>query len=793
MNRHLSLLILAAILPFLMYAVTLSVKQDGSGDYSAIQAALDVANPGDTVLVHPGRYFENLTMLTNNITLMSLEGTTGVPSYIDSTIIDGNHANPCLRIPQGNVSVIIRGFSITNGFRTGSGGGLVISAGNAAEITNCKVFNNVANNGAGIYLTSANVTFSGVDVFNNYSVNLGGGLYSITAPGSTNSISFDQQNRCSIYNNRAGAGQDIYINLATEDIYVYLDTFSVASYTNYYAVYLSDNQPANQIQIDILNAYHQEVDNDLYVSTIGDNENDGLSPATALKTIHEAIYRVASDSLNQRTVHILPGDYSRTDNDQIFPIALKRWVIVQGSGTDATTIIGEPHPLIPMGYGYADRVFMSHGEPSVKLSNMTITTRNTNNGCAVNGRKLSTINLHNIHISGVMPNHDAAISLWTSSQRETIWSNLTIENETTSLRGLVDVNGAMSGKISNSNFRNATSIYTSSSVRGSSLVSFVADKQLEFENCIFDNLTVYDDDTFAIAIGGVQYPQQQNHISFKNCLFSNVNTQNEMIGIASYNNPRIDITNCTFAGNQGNAYTLMVNGDVNIVNSIFDNDTPYQIKVNPMDGNPDEQTTLTIDHSLVKDAIAGILPFPVPGNTINFLPSSFSGDPLFAGGFDIHDPLYYSLAHGSPCINTGTPDTIGLYLPLYDLAGNWRVWNGRIDMGCFEFGSEPWVSNDDPVVPDLEQVTLIQNYPNPFNPTTTISFSIPAGMQCSLDIYNLRGQRVKTLLDEKMIAGKHSITWNGDDDNGRKVTSGVYIYRLNTPNSSKAAKMLLMK
>ncbi|MDZ4181937.1 MAG: FlgD immunoglobulin-like domain containing protein [Candidatus Cloacimonadaceae bacterium] len=84
-------------------------------------------------------------------------------------------------------------------------------------------------------------------------------------------------------------------------------------------------------------------------------------------------------------------------------------------------------------------------------------------------------------------------------------------------------------------------------------------------------------------------------------------------------------------------------------------------------------------------------------------------------------------------------------------------------------------------------------YPNPFNPSTTISFSIPAGMQCSLDIYNLRGQKVKTLLNENMTAGKHSVVWDGDDDNGRKVSSGVYLYRLSTPFSSKSAKMLLMK
>ncbi|MDP2400960.1 MAG: FlgD immunoglobulin-like domain containing protein, partial [Actinomycetota bacterium] len=315
------------------------------------------------------------------------------------------------------------------------------------------------------------------------------------------------------------------------------------------------------------------------------------------------------------------------------------------------------------------------------------------------------------------------------------------------------------------------------------------DRSLTFENCEFSNLIMSDDDSYAIAVGGVQSPQQQNNFSFINCLFSNNTSQAGIMLAASSNYPNINFTNCTFAGNESDTYTIMVNGNVNITNTIFENDTPYQIRVNPMAAM--ETTTLNIDYSSIKDGIMGIQ--QAAGNTINYAATNIDSDPLFLGGTDPTDPLYYSLSELSLCIDTGIPDISGLNLPPYDLVGNWRIWNGRIDMGCFEYGSEPWVSTDDPVVPELGQVALLQNYPNPFNPTTTISFSIPAGMQCSLDIYNLRGQKVKTLLNENMIAGKHSIIWNGEDDGGRKVSSGVYLYRLSTPNSCKTAKMLLMK
>jgi hypothetical protein len=232
---------------------------------------------------------------------------------------------------------------------------------------------------------------------------------------------------------------------------------------------------------------------------------------------------------------------------------------------------------------------------------------------------------------------------------------------------------------------------------------------------------------------------------------------------------------------------------VNITNSIFYNDTPYQIKVEPMNGDPNEHTNLTLDHSLVKDGIAGILPYPVPGNTVDFLPSSINADPLFAGGPDIDDPEYYSLTEFSPCINSGTPDTLGLFLPPYDLAGNWRIWNNRIDMGCFEYGSEPWVTIDDPVLPVPDQLVLQQNYPNPFNPTTTIAYSLPEASHVRLDIYNVKGQLVRTLINGEMPAGMHSVVWDGKDMKNAAVASGVYFYRVSSPKVTQTKRMLLMK
>ena len=89
---------------------------------------------------------------------------------------------------------------------------------------------------------------------------------------------------------------------------------------------------------------------------------------------------------------------------------------------------------------------------------------------------------------------------------------------------------------------------------------------------------------------------------------------------------------------------------------------------------------------------------------------------------------------------------------------------------------------------------LTQNYPNPFNPLTTISFSIPFNSKVDITIYNIKGQKIRTLINEDITKGNHSIIWNGDDEFGNSVRSGLYFYKLVVNGKSEAVKKcLLMK
>jgi hypothetical protein len=99
---------------------------------------------------------------------------------------------------------------------------------------------------------------------------------------------------------------------------------------------------------------------------------------------------------------------------------------------------------------------------------------------------------------------------------------------------------------------------------------------------------------------------------------------------------------------------------------------------------------------------------------------------------------------------------------------------------------------EDVMIPKL--ATLSQNYPNPFNPTTNISFSILNDSNVNLSIYNIRGQRIKTLMNDNLNAGNHVIVWDGTTDSNANASSGIYFYVLETDNDEKEVRrMLLLK
>jgi flagellar hook assembly protein FlgD len=88
---------------------------------------------------------------------------------------------------------------------------------------------------------------------------------------------------------------------------------------------------------------------------------------------------------------------------------------------------------------------------------------------------------------------------------------------------------------------------------------------------------------------------------------------------------------------------------------------------------------------------------------------------------------------------------------------------------------------------------LHHNFPNPFNPTTTIKYDLKDAGKVTLKVYNMLGQEVRTLVSRNESAGFKSVVWDGRDNSGKMVSSGLYIYRLEAGKFIKSHKMLLVK
>ncbi len=138
----------------------------------------------------------------------------------------------------------------------------------------------------------------------------------------------------------------------------------------------------------------------------------------------------------------------------------------------------------------------------------------------------------------------------------------------------------------------------------------------------------------------------------------------------------------------------------------------------------------------------------------------------------------------------------------WEYTGGWAPsrWMNQNDMMIRAGVSDTLITNVVDEGPDVVLPTafsLSQNYPNPFNPRTTIEFTVPgeSGLkrQVSLEVYDMRGRRVRTLVDGELDPGSHRVNWDGRDNRGMAVSSGVYLYTLKTKEGVRTRKMALLK
>ena len=194
---------------------------------------------------------------------------------------------------------VLMGFTIQNGSghdyssHINAGGGIFINFSSPSLIF-LKMINNNAGTGGGIHFSSSNAYLEKVDIKNNHSFRLGGGiLISRLAPNPIDSdITFNSINKCNIYNNTAGYCSDIYISEYHEPVTtIIVDTFTVSEPDWNFVSQFSN------INLNFENEWLEQIENDLYVSPFGNDNNSGLSEDDPLKTIQWALTKIKADSL----------------------------------------------------------------------------------------------------------------------------------------------------------------------------------------------------------------------------------------------------------------------------------------------------------------------------------------------------------------------------------------------------------------------------------------------------------------------------------------------------------------
>jgi uncharacterized protein (TIGR02145 family) len=161
--------------------------------------------------------------------------------------------------------------------------------------------------------------------------------------------------------------------------------------------------------------------------------------------------------------------------------------------------------------------------------------------------------------------------------------------------------------------------------------------------------------------------------------------------------------------------------------------------------------------------------------------------PIFneLGGF----AFFWASTEFSPGSTAAWARDLPCSLPFIGRGGYGKDYGGYIR--CIRNAPADIGENNGQILPN--EFRLVQNYPNPFNPTTSIEYNLPGQSRVTLEIFNILGQKIRTLENQIKPAGSYRIEWNGTDDAGETVTSGIYTYRLNAGDVVRIKKMSLIK
>ena len=773
-----------------------------SSPFSTIQAAIDAASSGDTVLVADGTYTENL-IIYKDIKIISENGA-------EKTIIDGGKIKHVIEFNSSALTTrdcVLDGFTITNGGNANgssdeAGGGINVWSG-SPTLRNLIIKGNrrEAWSGGGIHVSeNANPLVEGCIIKENYAESGGGGIDVWRA-----SIKIKDtilENNSAKYTGAMSIGTD--------------DTL--------------DFRPIIDIEnVEVINQRDSTIEQMVAFSecslTVKNVSFSNIRTESSLGSFYNSYVNIENLSLkdirdNGHSLLII--DSKGTVSGLTIERDTSRWAIAKienGSKIDFNNLKMSNSKTSDFSGLFID-------DATVTIDTLDINNCNWESHSIRVNKSIFTLSNGNIS-SIISENGNAGIEASESSSVEI--SNTTI-NSSSSGGHAMNFNGVKKVSITNSLFNGNHS-------QSSGGVIFAR----EIDSLLIENSS-FVADTSGGEGGAIQLSDKNQFVRILKSTFSN-NSASGAGAINSWNTDSLFIDNSTFDGNEsmaggGGAVSINADGAIStyfeIKNSDFTGNKAGVLGGALWIGNSEGyiQNVGIFNNESVDNFGGGIYISENVELTMNAVTISGNSSPEPAGEgiaidggniiiknsiiWDNHiqknsgsiDITYSNIEGGFT--GTGNIDANPLFCDYWSgswpqLAGNYHLTflspaigkgeNG-VNMGAFDVGCDidtALLSVDEPIDVTPTEYALHDNYPNPFNPTTTLRFDLPEVSDITLTIYNMLGQKVRTFNMQNTSAGYHSIMWDATNNLGEQVGAGVYLYQLRANQFVKTRKMVLLK